>query len=487
MKESGDRKKPTKIDRDGVVYTPSKERIKSTQGAENLNPTRRTNRKPVKQKSNFPAFFILVLFVGIIVCVVAFALVFSSATSGDRPVRTPVPGISEFPEAVETDKEESEPDSVIAVVLKTDPADKIMTIYNFSDNKEYKLSVEGNTSLKDKYGTNIVFAEFNQGDIIETIYMPDSFKASSIKLSAQGFSLKMATNSKILPNEKKIIIGNDEYSYTDRLICLSDGQAINITDIDPVDVVTYKGYKNVIWYAEIMKSYGYVNITGKKDIINGSVEIGTLDPFSLSLEDEIKVPEGSYNVVVRGNNIETYTTQTEIEKGKTTEIDLSKVVFNAGYLTVTCNEKDIIFKVNETIKSISEPLFLAYGEYELSATKEGFSSFSKTIKLDENNMTVNIELNPILEVGETTITTDPPGADVYINNIFVGISPVTTSAQYGTKTVTVRKQGYISVDLDVVISDQHYTHNIILRPNDSSTLGVTPTPNPSYDLPVIED
>jgi hypothetical protein len=50
-----------------------------------------------------------------------------------------------------------------------------------------------------------------------------------------------------------------------------------------------------------------------------------------------------------------------------------------------------------------------------------------------------------------TVSTDPPGADVFVNDVFQGKSPVTLNYKYGIKdmwngfVIVVQKEGYLPV------------------------------------------
>lgn len=53
--------------------------------------------------------------------------------------------------------------------------------------------------------------------------------------------------------------------------------------------------------------------------------------------------------------------------------------------------------------------------------------------------------------GRLTVATDPPGADVFVNDVFQGKSPVTLNYKYGIKdmwngfVIVVQKDGYLPV------------------------------------------
>jgi hypothetical protein len=67
--------------------------------------------------------------------------------------------------------------------------------------------------------------------------------------------------------------------------------------------------------------------------------------------------------------------------------------------------------------------------------------------------------------GRLTITSDPPGADVFVNDVFQGKSPLTLNYKYGIKdvfngfVVVVQKEGYLPIRRE----SSYKTENIFVR------------------------
>ena len=70
------------------------------------------------------------------------------------------------------------------------------------------------------------------------------------------------------------------------------------------------------------------------------------------------------------------------------------------------------------------------------------------------------------------INTEPQDADVYINGIYEGLSPLTIFDRNGYNRITVKKDGYITKEFTVYIErDKEKTINILLSKEITVILG----------------
>ena len=68
-----------------------------------------------------------------------------------------------------------------------------------------------------------------------------------------------------------------------------------------------------------------------------------------------------------------------------------------------------------------------------------------------------------------TITTDPPGADVFVNDVFQGKTPLTLNYKMAVRdlfkglTILVEKEGYLPVRRDITTDSQTVIFRLIRR------------------------
>jgi hypothetical protein len=73
----------------------------------------------------------------------------------------------------------------------------------------------------------------------------------------------------------------------------------------------------------------------------------------------------------------------------------------------------------------------------------GYSDWSQNITVNNNVQTVNATLTAISATnGSIVLESDPSKADVYLNTVFKGKTPITINISRGTYRVVIQKTGY---------------------------------------------
>ena len=86
---------------------------------------------------------------------------------------------------------------------------------------------------------------------------------------------------------------------------------------------------------------------------------------------------------------------------------------------------------------------LLIGDYTLKLEKEGCASVTKNITIEENQ-TLTIKEN--LPTGkEVVIKTDQSGDKIYVDDSYIGISPITTNLSYGSHNIKAVRDSQIAV------------------------------------------
>ena len=131
--------------------------------------------------------------------------------------------------------------------------------------------------------------------------------------------------------------------------------------------------------------------------------------------------------------LESYTSdkkQLEVVAGEEKTIRLQALA-KTGNLDVTSTPFGATIKLNgmEKGKTPATLKNLLVGTYTLSLEKENHGSVSKTITISENK---NTEINETLPSGKlVNITSEPSGADLYVNGTYVGKTPYKKTMAFG--------------------------------------------------------
>lgn len=437
-------------------------------------------KSSAKKQAEYVRFMFLTVTIGVILCLIVFFAVFISINKKDVSVATKEPTLQStlFKESNTSEETSITVDNLIGstcVIMDVIKDDNKIKLYDFEQDKDLSLIMEAGAEMKNQYGDSLILSEFKKGDIVEVKYNSNKMKFESLKISSQAWVQNSASNLKLNANESKITVGNKTYNYTTRLTSTYNGEDYSVLNLDAMDVVNLKGYNNTIWSIEVISSHGFLNIIGKNHIKEGAIEVDTNIYRALEEDGKIKVKEGDHKLVVKGSNIEPYTKQFSVSHNETVEIDLSDVPVKTGVVIVNANVSDYTLYVNDEIHISSEPLILEYGTYDIKLTKEDYLDFSAKISIESDMYTLNVNMEEVekAKFGKVTINTgEIEGANVYVDNAHIGITPLNIKLNYGEHKVIVKKEGYNDFSLDIIVDDDHDNQNLSIT---LTPIIVTPT------------
>lgn len=459
-------KKGINYEDEGVIYTPS-----FSDRPPNKDENKKAASKKPPNKSRFSFFMSLTIISGIIIFVTAFALV--KASFDDSPQKSELPEpTSEFSPSKASESEstsEALPDlssgtEYIGIIRFKDTHTNKFTIYNITRDESADYMITGATEMRSEYGQSIIFEEINEGDLINFIYDADN-KLISIKKSTDGFTETLSPNFKIDTENKKIKNGLKEYEYTDITRFLYKGVEFEPEKIDSsIDILTIKGYNNTVWTVTMESGHGEIKVTNGNKIKNGIIEIDTSIYKKLSDAGTIKLSEGSHKIVIKGENIEAFTREISLGINEVYELNLSETEIKKCQLTIKTNATDYILYINGEPEPSRGPLNLEYGSYTIELVQYGYVPYKEQITLEKPQYVFNAELKKEVKLGTLTVTSNPSGAELFIDGTSVGMTPYSTDIVQGQHSITVKKEGYIDFVLDsVYISDKEALYNVGLQ------------------------
>ena len=123
------------------------------------------------------------------------------------------------------------------------------------------------------------------------------------------------------------------------------------------------------------------------------------------------------------------------------------------------------------------------GQHTISLSLSGYQDYSGTVMVSRGQTSqVSVTLTPSTQPGaggNIVISSDPSGADAYLDNQYKGITPLTlTSVSPGSHTVTLKVNGYADSTVTVSVSAGQTTPVTV-----TMTAVPTPTPTKSGVLP----
>jgi len=117
------------------------------------------------------------------------------------------------------------------------------------------------------------------------------------------------------------------------------------------------------------------------------------------------------------------------------------------------------------------------GNHELILSLKGYDDWNQMISVGSGQTSaVNVILvaTPV-STGSLAVTSDPTGADIFIDDGFNGVSPLTISGLLpGTHTVTAKLQGYTdtSTNITIIAGQTGRTQLVLEKVRQLSTLDI---------------
>lgn len=457
---------------------------KEKEEMQNLKKTTQTAQKPhheiQKKENNYK--FLLLIFLGIFIFMIVFLLVFlltgganKENTASPPPViednnQLPTQDVTQVP-AEETKTEEKKLQQAL-VLIKEINSNKGIIVYNITENRSETIKTDKETGVFDKYGKKISLSEISAGDVVKISLDNKNQLAVQIEYTNDMWTQEKISNVKIQPNGKTITILNKIYYYTDETLFYYKDKLINPQKLNEMDILCLNGVNDKVWSVDVIEYHGYITVKNKDKIKDGTIQINNQAEVSLSETEKIIVSEGAHNIVIKGSNIEPYTADVYIVADEEFSIDLSDAQTKTSVLILKTNVENYQLYVNETLTNYSEPLVLTQGEYNLKITKDGYLPWQQQVNLIEPSMEVTANLTEEVKKGNLTISTEPTAAYVYVDNQYIGVSPIMVDLEYGEHRFLVKMDGYQDISGPVIIDGEEDT--IIVNLVEDESFSVQP-------------
>lgn len=173
---------------------------------------------------------------------------------------------------------------------------------------------------------------------------------------------------------------------------------------------------------------------------------------------ELKVPLGKYAVRVVKDQFYSFEEDVVVKQGEPTivEADLVRQVGRLILETTPSGAKAYIG--NDLLGTTPLTHDMPVAKYVITLKKPGFRDkiIESNIAADES-LEVNVELSE--RSGSIKLTTNPPGAEIHVNDAYQGETPITFEKKPGVYKVAIKKRQYRELQEEIVIED-NITKNI---------------------------
>jgi hypothetical protein len=161
------------------------------------------------------------------------------------------------------------------------------------------------------------------------------------------------------------------------------------------------------------------------------------------------------------------------ESGETITVLASLIpIAQLGSIRVTSNPVKSIAILDGGIQDLTPCTFnyLSPGLHTVSIIHDGYQPYSEQTRVTAGGQSqINAGLSPIVKAGAVYITSNPSGADIYLDRSYKGQTPFLVSASSGTHRMELKLAGYNTYQSDInFITTQQTQYYATLSPESSS-------------------
>ncbi len=348
------------------------------------------------------------------------------------------------------------------VIISIDYNERSMIIADVDDGNKYEVTYTGGTDIKDRYGTVIAASQLKFGTIYE-ITSSSEGRASKVLEWTKQWQNSGITRFEIDMAANVLSIGGNEYKLAPNLVCTYNGEEIQLSEILLVDKISIYGKDKDIYSIMVEKSHGYVELTGIEAFLDGFV---TVDKSAYQIELNMILPvsvDCKELVLKKGSLVATY--PVSLEPGQTIKADFSKYepeTQQMGSVRFNISPSNAVLMIDGVVKDHSKMIKLEYGTHAVKIIADGYEVYSGKLVIKSEFFSQDV----ILDESENETTTEasqtegyvvkingPVGAAVYVDNVYVGIAPVSVAKKAGQSVVTLTKTGYTSKSYTIKIAN----------------------------------
>jgi hypothetical protein len=151
------------------------------------------------------------------------------------------------------------------------------------------------------------------------------------------------------------------------------------------------------------------------------------------------LPAGDQVIELEMPNYLTRPIEFTVKDGATADLGVITLTKQSGKIRLTTTPSAVAFKINgpeqRTVSGKTPASFedLALGKYEITLSQPGWPDYSETVELTANNP---VEINHIFRGTDVTLSSDPPGASIFLGKTKLGEAPLTVNLPSGPLEIT---------------------------------------------------
>ena len=384
-----------------------------------------------------------------------------------------------------------------AVLLSKEPEKEKIHLQNIKTGKTYTLTYSSATRIQDPNGKELVMEQLEDGSLVTVAFLRAEKQAKGLYQREDAAAYRDVTMFEINKAAHTMTFDGGQYKLDEHVAVVMDGGRQELMNINAQDTLTVRTVGHTVYSLVVTKGHGYVRLLNYDFFVGGWVEVGqsVIKPVTEGML--LTVPEGKYQLYISNHDVGG-TKEIEVANGAEVEVDVGDLqgegsVEEIGQIIFTISPENAVLTIDGTQTDYSKEVNLGYGVHKLVCSADGYVTLGKYIKVTEKYAGINIELEkqtekagsdpkktvsansvsindmiPQRPLASKAATSDyqvyidaPVGAELYVDDNYIGLIPTSFPKTPGNYTVSVRKTGYhtrsYSLQIDDSAKDVNYS------------------------------
>lgn len=353
------------------------------------------------------------------------------------------------------------------VLVSVNTEDKDFVIHRTAEDDDTVLSYTGATVVQDQYESPLTMEQLTVGEILDVAYDSESGRAGSIAISRDAFCYEGLTKCRIDEGKGTLETGNEVLRVSGQTRVFSEGREIGINEILNQDTVTVRGIGHDVSSIVIENGHGYLSLKDADALLGGWIEVGQAVISQITQEMFLTVPEGSYQVRLTAGDVDE-AREVTIKRNEESVLDLGDIELKVpvnGQVRLVISPSTATVRIDDVTVNAAYAVRLPFGMHQITASADGYDTVSEYFEVTGEDTRVKLTLGRAEEdtvsgnstkeetSGHTVTIKAPEDVEVYQDNLYMGISPVTYNKTVGTHTISLRKSGYQTKSYQIEVTD----------------------------------
>ena len=280
------------------------------------------------------------------------------------------------------------------LIVENNTAEESLTLYSYETEIEHYFSYAFSTQFKDKYGNYTSAIEFVPGRVVTIGEKDMDGYLTWVQLSDQVWEYEDIHRFSINEESGVFTIADSKYSIQDKVYVFSNGERTYFGAIGSDDILTVVGIDKKILSVAITTGHGTLALRNTELFEDSYLQLNN-DIFAIITSNmNMELPEGTYTLKV-ANDGWGGTTEIEIVRGQTTEIDLDTLKGEGkktGLVSFEIDVENVSVYIDNTLVDHTQPIELTYGTHVLKIEADGYADWKKYLSVNSEEATLVIEL-----------------------------------------------------------------------------------------------